>query len=179
MNGVERVTFPVEIRQVSERIVEGLAVPWNETTYLAGDGKGERFLPGSLTRSVQDRGARLKLFRGHDYGRAVGRIEKALPEHPDGLMCSWRIAATPAGDEVLAEVQEGVLDAFSVGFRPLRTRRGADGERQVVEASLAEVSIAPLGAYDGARVLAIRTPRLPVLPPMPRVNFNPIPVLLH
>jgi Escherichia/Staphylococcus phage prohead protease len=153
-----RAAWPMQLRAMDERIVEGIAVPWNETSYVAGDAAGERFLPGSVTRSIRSRGDRLKLFRNHDHTTAIGRTVKLDPRHEAGLWGSWQIANTPAGDAALQEIAEGMLDAFSVGFRPLKVRRGQDGAREVVDAELHEVSLAPLGAYDGARVLAMRSP---------------------
>lgn len=164
MTETTRITYPIELRTIStdERIVGGIAVPWNETSYLTPDPAGERFLPGSLTRSVKAKGDRLKLFRGgvdrHEHGNAIGRPIELDPRHPDGLYAKWRIGATPAGDAALVEIAEGLLDAFSVGFRAIRQRRGTDGAREVLEAELAEVTLLPLGAYDGARVLEVRAP---------------------
>jgi hypothetical protein len=155
----DRAAFPLQFRVIDERVVEGIAVPWGETSFVAGDPAGERFLPGSLTRSVRQRGTRLKLFRNHDHSTAIGRVEKLDARHPDGLWSSWRIFNTPAGDAALVEIAEGALDAFSIGFRAVKVRRGEDGAREVVEADVHETSLAPLGAYDGARVLALRTPR--------------------
>lgn len=157
------VIYPFNVRSVStdERIVAGIAVPWNETSYLTPDPKGERFLPGSLTRTIKARGDRLKLFRGgreHQHDGAIARPIELDPRHPDGLYAAWRIGKTPAGDAALAEVAEGLLDAFSVGFRAVRTGRGADGAREIAEAELIEVQLLPLGAYDGARVLEVRAP---------------------
>lgn len=176
------VAFPMELRVedgAGGRTLEGIVVPYNETTFLTEDPSGERFVAGSLTRTVTDRGARVKLFRSHDHTRAVGRAVDWDPDNRRGLWGRFRIASTPAGNEVLDEVREGVLDAFSIGFRPLQARRGRDGVREVVEAALHEVSVAPMGAYDGARVLALRTPAPPLLPPMPAVNLDPMPVLRH
>jgi Escherichia/Staphylococcus phage prohead protease len=163
MTEMTSVVYPIEWRAVStdERIVSGIAVPWNETSYLTPDPKGERFLPGSLTRTVKARGDRLKLFRGgreHQHDAAIARPISLDPRHADGLWIDWKIGRTPAGDAALAEVAEGLLDAFSVGFRAIRTGRGADGAREVAEAELLEVQLLPLGAYDGARVLEVRSP---------------------
>lgn len=157
------VIYPIEWRAVSvdERIVSGIAVPWNETSYLTPDPKGERFLPGSLTRTVKAKADRIKLFRGgreHQHDAAIARPIELDPRHPDGLWSSWRIAKTPGGDAALNEVAEGMLDAFSIGFRAIRTGRGADGAREVAEAELLEVQLLPLGAYDGARVIEVRAP---------------------
>jgi phage head maturation protease len=72
-----------------------------------------------------------------------------------------------------------MLDAFSVGFLPKRETRGADGAREVIEAQLHEVSLVPIGAYDGARVLAVRDaqPSRPAVSPlsaMPTVDLAPL-----
>lgn len=163
MNESTSVVYPIEFRTVStdERIVSGIAVPWNETSYLTPDPKGERFLPGSLTRTIKARGDRLKLFRGgreHQHDEAIARPIEFDPRHPDGLWAAWRIGKTKAGDAALEEVAEGLLDAFSVGFRAVRAGRGADGAREIGEAELLEVTLLPIGAYDGARVLEVRSP---------------------
>jgi hypothetical protein len=181
VNGIVKATFAaLELRvpDPSERIVEGVVVPWGETSFMTPDPKGERFMAGSLTRSVAERGDRLKLFHAHNHDRAIGKAVNWNPDHEAGCWAQFRIAATPQGDEVLAEVNEGMLDAFSIGFRPIRSRRGQDGAREIVEAALHEVSIAPVGAYDGARVLAVRTPVFVFdVPPMPHVNLEPMPLL--
>jgi HK97 family phage prohead protease len=173
----ELCTFPVELRvaDLSERIVEGVVVPYDETTYLVPD--PERFLPGSLTRTIKDRGNRIKLYRGHEHRDAYGTPVSWDPDHAAGLFAQFRITRLPRGDEMLAELGEGLLDAFSIGFEAKRERRAADGVREIVEAKLWEVSLAPLGAYDGAKVLAVRTPSVDDLPDMPAVNFEPLPVL--
>jgi HK97 family phage prohead protease len=187
------IMFPVEWRSVStdERIVSGIAVPWNETSYLTADPKGERFLPGSLTRSVKAKGDRLKLFRGgkeHQHESAVARPVGLDARHADGLWASWRFANTPAGDAALNEVAEGMLDSFSVGFRAIRTGRGIDGAREIAEAELLEVTLLPIGAYDGARVLEVRAPapgrsaadeldEWLAAHPVPEVDRTPLPEL--
>ena len=173
-------TFPVvELRvpDTSERIVEGIVVPYGETSFLTEDPRGERFRAGSLNRTIKDRGDRVKLYRSHDHATAVGKATAWKATHEQGLWAQFRIAATPAGDDVLLEVREGMLDAFSVGFRPLREVRAADGAREVIEAQLHEVSLCPIGAYDGARVLATRNPArftLPNVTAMPTVNLSPV-----
>ena len=178
MSDIVNVTFTaLELRvpDTSERIVEGIVVPWGETSYLTPDPKGERFRPGSLTRTITERGDRVKLYRNHDHNTAVGKSVQ-WKNTKAGMWAQFRIANTPPGDAVLVEIQEGMLDAFSVGFVPKREARGEDGAREVIEAQLHEVSITPMGAYDGARVLAVRTPEPSTytIPPMPEVDLRPI-----
>lgn len=175
------ITRLVELRteQISERIVSTRLVPYGETSMATPYPKGERFLPGSLSKSLAEwaRSARpLKLFRGHDHKEAVGLATGYDPEAPGGPLAEFRIANTAAGDGVLQEVEQGLLDAMSVGFHALRERRGRDGAREVVEARLFEASIAPLGAYDGAQVLALRTPQ-PFVIDRARLQLPPAPVI--
>jgi len=178
----------VELRvpNLVERIVEGIVVPYGETSFLTDDPRGERFRPGSLTRTIKDRGDRVKLFRSHEHDTAVGKAISWRPNHEGGLWAQFRIAATPAGDAVLVEVAEGMLDAFSVGALPKSETRGADGAREVIEAQLHEVSLCPIGAYDGARVLAMRSGRSTGLTEasqrllaVPSVDLSPITLPRH
>jgi len=171
----------VELRvpDMSERIVEGIVVPWSETSFLTDDPRGERFRAGSLTRTLKERKTPVKLFRNHDWDTAVGKALQWKTHHEAGAWAQFRIAATQAGDDVLTEVREGMLDAFSVGFRPMRETRGTDGAREIIEAQLHEVSLVPIAAYDGARVLAMRSAGRTgaserLLPPMPDVNLAPL-----
>jgi HK97 family phage prohead protease len=178
MTDTVHVTFPgLEFRlaDLTERIVEGIVVPWNETSFLTPDPAGERFHPASLNRSLKDKGDRIKLYRNHNMDTAVGKIER-WKNTDAGLWAQFRVATTPPGNAAWEEISEGMLDQFSVGFRPKRETRAADGAREVLEAELHEVSITPMGAYAGARVLAHRTPdtTTPLLPPMPVVNLAPL-----
>lgn len=179
----------VELRvpDTSERIIEGIVVPYGETSFLTDEPRGERFRSGALTRTIRDRGDRIKLYCSHDHSIAIGKAIAWKPTHEAGLWAQFRVAATPAGDAALLEVREGMLDAFSVGFLPKRETRAADGAREVIEAQLHEVSLCPIGAYDGARVLAMRQPRstgLPaasqaILTAMPAVNLAPVVLPSH
>jgi hypothetical protein len=171
----------LRVPDMSERIVEGIVVPWDETSFLTPDPNGERFRPGSLNRTLGDRDRQRRpvlLFRNHNHEKAVGK-SLSWENRDNGCWMQFRIGSGLDGDAILTEVTEGLLDAFSVGFIPVRHARGDDGAREVVEAKLHEVSITPIGAYDGARVLAVRKPAEPVstippLPPMPKVDLSPV-----
>lgn len=182
MNELIHATFPaLELRvpDEPERLIEGIVVPWGETSFLTDHSRGERFVPGSLTRTVTDR-PKVKLFLGHRHDEAVGKAVAWRPDDDRGLWGRFHVPPGAEGDKVLGAVANELLDAFSIGFRTIRARRAADGAREVLEAALHEVSLAPVGAYDGARVLALRIPMRPVpLPPMPAVNLDPIPPLIN
>jgi HK97 family phage prohead protease len=164
------VTFPAEFRNAEqaltdERIMTLLLVPYGEVTYLTKHAKGERFIRGAFRKAAAEfRGRRspLYLFRSHQHDRAVGKA-LSLAETPEGPVAEFRIASNTYGDDVIGEYREGLLGAVSVGFRAIRDDTSpADGAREVREAALLEASLLPIGAYEGAQVMAYRGPEQPL-----------------
>jgi HK97 family phage prohead protease len=185
---LETATFSIELRDVGGdgRTLTGLIVPYGETTTDSPYQGGERFLPGSFRKAVQEFRSRkqqtkrpLHLFRAHDHNRAIG-LGTQLEETPEGLVGEFRLGRTPYADEALLEYREGLLGAMSVGFQAIQDRRGTDGAREITEASILEASLLPMGAYPGAKVLSLRGPALEqqtppdlswiTLPPAPKVD---------
>lgn len=150
--------LPMELRSVDTagRTVDGVCVPYDEVSYLTPNPDGERVMRGAFAKSARQRGGKVFLFRGHDHGHPVGRAVDFRDE-PDGLHGSFQIRASSLGDETLSDLNDGYLPGMSVGFRALQARRGKDGATEIVEAQLMEVSLVAIGAYDGARVLAVRS----------------------
>jgi HK97 family phage prohead protease len=183
---VTQVGFTLELRHPEElkrqRILTALVVPYGETSMMTSNPKGERFLPGAFAKSAGDQasavGRRIKLFRNHDHSQPIGVFTR-WDDTPEGLVGEARIAEIPAGDQTIAEIDEGLLDQMSVGFHAIRERKGRGGVREVIEARLLEASVLALGAYEGATVLGLRSPsgvavdvsRI-VLPPAPPYRFD-------
>ncbi|GAA1925491.1 HK97 family phage prohead protease [Streptomyces durmitorensis] len=140
------------------RTVYGVAVPYGQTVDIEEFGQAykEQFAPGSFARSIRERGDKVKLCVNHESRKLpIGRATE-LRETADGLHAAFAVSATRDGDEALQLVRDGVVDSFSVGFRPVRDRR--DGDVVVrVEASLWEVSLVSWPAYAGAGVTGVRT----------------------
>ncbi|MEU2035153.1 HK97 family phage prohead protease [Nocardia amamiensis] len=140
------------------RTVFGRVVPYGQVVEISeyGDTYREKFAPGAFARSIRERGAKVKLFTGHDTRRLpVGRAVE-LNERADGLHASFDIASSRDGDDALELVRSGVVDAFSIGFRPLQHRM--DGDVVVrTEAALMEVSLVGLPAYPGAEIAGVRS----------------------
>ena len=167
----ETTTFAAELRfdAPDGRLLEGIAVPYGTVTMKGPYPGGERFARGAFKRNLKAQGGRLpKLFHNHDHTHAIG-TPVSVRDTDDGLLASWRIADTPAGNAVLQEVREGVLDALSVGFQTVR-EEAVDGVREIREARLLEVSLTPMPAYDGARVLSLRSAAPQLVPPRPDVD---------
>jgi len=149
--------LPMEFRGVDPegRTLIGCCVPYDEVSFLTPNPRGERVLRGAFTKSTAQRADKIFLFRGHDHAHPVGRAV-ALSDEADGLYGTFQIRKSTLGDETLRDLEEGYLPAMSVGFRPVQVRRGRDGETEVVEGQLKEVSLLSIGAYEGAKVLALR-----------------------
>jgi uncharacterized protein len=179
----EMATFGVELRAATDgdgRTLTGIAIPYGEITMHSphpAAGGGERFAVGAFKRTVGHRAAgRLpKLFRNHQHDVAVG-VATEMRDTDAGVVASWRMADTPAGNAALQEFREGVLDSLSIGFRAVRETM-VDGVREIREAHLLEVSLVPLPAYAGAMVLSARgyDPTRVELPTRPDVDPDWVP----
>ena len=139
-------------------------MPFDEETTIAERGRTytEIFRREAFDRTIAERGAaKVKLLTNHDRNRLpIGRAE-LLRADAAGLSGEFRVSYTAAGDDALALVTDGAVDAFSVGFRPIRDRWNQT--RDVVdrvEVALAECSLVGFGAYSGAVVHGVRTEHL-------------------
>lgn len=141
------------------RTVYGIAVPFGQVAEVS-DGAGsyrETFVQGAFSRTLSERGDRVKLLANHDHRRfPIGR-PTLLREDTAGLYMEAKISATRDGDEALELIRDGVLDRFSVGFRPIRHRNTADRVVERLEVALGEVSVVALAAYDGAVLAGVRS----------------------
>jgi HK97 family phage prohead protease len=130
-----------------------------EKTATVSDGAApyrERFQYGAFTRSIAERGNKIRLFTGHEVNRLpIGRATQ-LREAWDGLHAEFLVAKTRDGDDALALVAAEIADAFSVGFKPIKEY---DDHGVIVrtEAALMEVSLVGIGAYESAQVAGIRS----------------------
>lgn len=145
------------------RTVFGLAVPYGEITEIREFGQSyrEKFAPGAFSRSIAERGHKVRLLVSHDArSLPIGKATE-LREAADGLHAAFHVAATREGDDALELVRSGTVDAFSIGFRPIRDRQ--DGGVTVrIEAALVEVSLVGFPAYEGAAVAGVRTAHHPL-----------------
>ena len=157
------------------RTVEGLIVPYGKPTMVADhDGTEpyrEEWLKGAFRENVKAANRVLVNFehygaRYDDVLQSGGSIESAfgrgveLEERDDGLYGKFTMFRTPAGDNALMLIKEGIVTAFSVAAKIKRSTRSADGVVQRVKASLDWVSLAREGAFPESKILAVRTAAL-------------------
>ena len=165
-------TFDIEARayrafdvtDTEGRTVSGIAVPYGKRggpIISSGRLFMEEFSPGAFHDSLGKRGNRVKLLEAHDERRLpLGRIV-GMEERNGGLHIEARISDTSAGNDVLTLVRDGALDGFSIGFRAARGGSAFKDEngtlvRTVSKATLDEVSIVNIPAYEDARISSVR-----------------------
>ncbi|NUO56030.1 MAG: phage portal protein [Hamadaea sp.] len=137
---------------LDKRTISGLAMPYGGAQGFH-EGVAYEFSKGSI--KVPADPSRVKMFVQHDPNRAVGYATK-LEDTDDGLFVSFKIAATPAGDEALLMADSKVWDGLSAGFLPgSKFRTTKNGAQFAVEAPIREVSLCPSPAFEDARVSAV------------------------
>ena len=158
----------LEVRSDGRTII-GLAAPFDRPANIGGQ-YVETIRAGAFHRTIAERGDRVKLLALHNnLTMPLGRAT-ALREETRGLVIEARISKTTAGDEVLELIRDGALDSLSIGFHPVRDRWNVDHDAvERLEVRLIEVSLVTAGAYDDARVLAVRT----TTPPRPAAHRDP------
>jgi HK97 family phage prohead protease len=146
------------------RTVFGVVVPYGQVAEVSDGGRPyrERFDFGAFSRSISERGSKVKLFTGHETRKLpVGKAVE-LREASDGLHAAFELADTTDGRDALELVRSGTVDSFSVGFRGIRDRM--DGDVVVrTEAALMEVSLVGLPTYSGAAIAGVRSKEPPFI----------------
>lgn len=133
------------------RVITGTALIYG---IPANNGAGTfTFRPGSVTwkKSAVNR---VKLLRDHDWGSLLGA---AMDIKEDGtrLTTKFKVARGPAGDQALAEAEDGALDGLSVGLDITDWEENEDGTYDVLAATLNETSLTPRPAFDDARLTSV------------------------
>lgn len=156
--------FSADLTAGDGRTVDVRIVPYGEQiTHADGHGgvpKGvpykEEFVSGVFSHQVNAANRVLANFEHQPgLGGVVGH-GLALREGPDGFYGSFRIHETPDGDKALTLIREKVLEGVSVEARPVRSERSPAGVVRRVKAHMFAIAFTRFGAYENARVLALR-----------------------
>ncbi len=170
-----RAVTGTEVLGVSftDRIVSVIVVPYEEPALVpyAGEVWEEVFSRGAFANLDLQRTVRVN--RGHDTSRTVGKVVRFDLTDRRGLVADIRIAATPLADETLTLADEDMLSA-SVGFG-VNPRTGlilnrATRTRRIIDAVVDHIALVESPAYVGAKVLAVRS----ATPHLDRYRADPI-----
>ncbi len=153
-----RATFDaistVRVAADDPRAVEGIAVPYGVETAATELGR-EVFHPGAFKADVarwmsRKDGARMA-FRPAHREKPVGTVTH-LEDTPDGVVFRAVIRETPAGDDYLADVRDGLNGVSIEAQIDPADRRGAGGAIVHRAAKLHAIAGSVSPAYDGARI---------------------------
>jgi HK97 family phage prohead protease len=130
----------------SRREMKGLIVPFGQVGHTnMGD---VVFTKGSI--EIPEK---IKLFVEHDMTRPIGRLTSHEVTE-SGILGTFKIGRTNAGDDALAEAQEGLRDGFSIGASIDDYK--IDNEQVLVSAAtLREVSHVTNPAFKAAQITEV------------------------
>ena len=109
MNNFVKFSTDIIAANSSKRELTGVIVPFGEDKVGHTNMGDVVFKAGSLKI-----GEGIKLFTEHDMTRPIGKLSR-YEEDNEKIVGVFKIARTNAGDDALAEAQEGLRTGFSVG----------------------------------------------------------------
>jgi len=147
------------------RTMVGYPVVFNQWTEISGwEGNFlERFVPGSLNKTLRDRGDQIKVLFNHGMDPSIGDKPLGKPSvmEPDetGLRVEVPLADTSYNKDMEVLLRDGIVDGMSVRFsvvrdewdeKPTRSDSNPKGlpERSVFEARLFEFGPVTFPAYE-------------------------------
>lgn len=146
---------------VKQRIIEVLAMPWEqETDKVVWRGETWReVISRNAFDGIEPSAGRISVNRQHEKGAVVGKVVAIDTKNPRGMLAQLKIARTPLGDETLQLAEEDMIGP-SVGYY---VKRPSDVEvnhrthlRRVNRAFVDHIAMVDDPAFVGARVLAVR-----------------------
>jgi HK97 family phage prohead protease len=158
---IELRTAPVAQVDYPARLIDLIAVPWNEWSAVEYQGRliEESFDPGAFGAVEKRVGrARFQVNMDHDPDRWVGRVIALDTGNRQGLRAGLQIRRNPEGDQVLMDAADGML-AGSVGFGVLPRDQTwvTRDRRRIIKAYLDHIALTPTPAYQGSEVIAVRS----------------------
>ena len=128
-----------------KRTISGTIVTWNE--------QGNTSVGPTVFASDSIEMKPVKLLLEHDRTRPIGKL-MSHEVTKDGIVATFKIANTMAGEDALVEATEGLRDGFSVGAQ-INEWTNNKGVMQITSATLDEVSLVTDPAIDSARVAEV------------------------
>ena len=125
-----------------KRTISGTIVTWNE--------QGNTSVGPTVFAADSIEMKPVKLLLEHDRTRPIGKMV-AHEVTKNGIVATFKIANTMAGEDALIEATEGLRDGFSVGAQ-INEWVNNKGVMQITSATLDEVSLVTDPAIDSARV---------------------------
>ena len=125
-----------------KRTISGTIVTWNE--------QGNTSVGPTVFAADSIEMKPVKLLLEHDRTRPIGKL-MSHEVTANGIVATFKIANTMAGEDALVEATEGLRDGFSVGAQ-INEWTNNKGVMQITSATLDEVSLVTDPAINSARV---------------------------
>jgi HK97 family phage prohead protease len=125
-----------------KRTISGTIVTWNE--------QGNTSVGPTVFATDSIEIKPVKLLLEHDRTRPIGKL-MSHEVTANGIVATFKIANTMAGEDALVEATEGLRDGFSVGAQ-INEWTNNKGTMLITSATLDEVSLVTDPAIDSARV---------------------------
>jgi uncharacterized protein len=152
-------TAVIDDVQFAKREITMIAVPYDQEAFVPDwrpQADREKFVAGSFD-GIESRTKYITLNRDHERSRAIGAARAFNTKDTKGLISTFKVSATPLGDESLQLAADGVLRASISFTAKSQDMVIEDGVMQFHRAFLRHVALTPEPAYEGADVLNVRT----------------------
>jgi HK97 family phage prohead protease len=146
----EKRSYHGELRAAGEEgIIEGYIAVWGTV-----DSYNSSFQRGAFTKTLQERGHRVKVLWNHEDTVIGTPIE--LREDDTGVFVRAQLVMTvPKARETHELIKAGAIDTFSFGFRTVKDK-WVDGVRVITEVMLMEISPVIFEANSSAMITGVR-----------------------
>jgi HK97 family phage major capsid protein len=139
-----KISMPMVVTAADtvKRTISGTIVTWNE--------QGNTSVGPTVFAANSIEMKPVKLLLEHDRTRPIGKL-LSHEVTASGIVATFKIANTMAGEDALIEATEGLRDGFSVGAQ-INEWTNVKGTMNITSATLDEVSLVTDPAIDSARV---------------------------
>lgn len=147
------VPFDMTGLNAEGRTIEGYAA-----TFGNMDRVKDVIHPGAFTKTLTERGNRIKFLWQHDQKEPIGKMIE-MREDPRGLFVKAVISDTARGRDALALLKDGAIYEMSIGYQPMVSdfsKLGEETVRNLREIKLHEASLVTMPANEQAVVTALK-----------------------
>ena len=146
-------SLPFEVKSIDDEknIFEGYA-----SVFRNVDSYGDIVEPGAFTKTIQERGDKVKVLWQHDPYTPIGKAVH-LEEDNHGLYVKAQIFDTVAGQDAMKLIKGGVIDELSIGYRTIKDEWDKERNARILkEVQLFEFSPVTFAANSAAMITAAK-----------------------
>lgn len=138
----------LELKQEGEQMINrGYAAKYNSV-----DSLNDSFMPGAFKKSLKENKQGVKLLWQHDFSKPIGKVVE-IKEDKEGIYVMAHVSNTQAGRDAMTLAEDGVTNEFSVGYKTLDYAYNSQGQREIKQAKLYEVSMVTRAANPETKIM--------------------------